>query len=222
MRMSVTATSGLCARTLRSRSSASDACATTSKPASSSRRARPARSRTESSASTMRMGTHSHARRTRATRRGEDAVQRRAADVVLGDEPARAAARGPRRIQRVVGARRDDDGGAVAVGGEVQRDREAVHVGQAHVEQHDVGLQRQRRAEAGAAVGRLADDLIAVRLEHRADDRAEGGVVVDDQNGARHSVILDTRRQVLNGAGRTPAVDNRTHPNMRVGAAGRR
>ena len=49
MRTSMIATSGVCARTLRSRSSASPACATTSKPASSSRRAAPSRSRTASS-----------------------------------------------------------------------------------------------------------------------------------------------------------------------------
>ena len=52
--MSTIATSGLCARTLRSRSSRSPASPTTSKPSSWSRRATPARSRSESSASTTR------------------------------------------------------------------------------------------------------------------------------------------------------------------------
>ena len=52
IRTSTTATSGLCAPTLRSRSSASPAWPATSKPDSSSRRARPSRSSTESSATT--------------------------------------------------------------------------------------------------------------------------------------------------------------------------
>ena len=52
MRTSTIAASGLCARTFRSRSSASPACPTTSKPASSSRRTSPSRSSTESSATT--------------------------------------------------------------------------------------------------------------------------------------------------------------------------
>ena len=52
MRTSMTATSGLCAPTLRSRSSASPAWPATSKPESSSRRHRPSRNSTESSATT--------------------------------------------------------------------------------------------------------------------------------------------------------------------------
>ena len=56
IRTSTTATSGLWARTLRSRSSASAARPTTSRPASSSSRATPSRSRAESSATTTRIG----------------------------------------------------------------------------------------------------------------------------------------------------------------------
>src|SRR3712207_9591876 len=56
MRTSITATSGLWALTLRSRSSASPAWPATSKPDSSSRRARPSRNSTESSAITTRSG----------------------------------------------------------------------------------------------------------------------------------------------------------------------
>ena len=54
--MSTTATSGLCIATWRSRSSALPDCATTSKPASTSKRAIPSRRSTESSASTTRTG----------------------------------------------------------------------------------------------------------------------------------------------------------------------
>ena len=54
MRMSTTATSGWCMRTLRTRSSAVPAWATTSKPQSESSRATPSRRSTESSASTTR------------------------------------------------------------------------------------------------------------------------------------------------------------------------
>ena len=55
IRMSTTATSGRWAKTLRSRSSASPACATTSKPESRSRRTIPSLKSTESSATTTRM-----------------------------------------------------------------------------------------------------------------------------------------------------------------------
>ena len=154
IRMSVTATAGLCARTLRSRSSASDACAATSKPASSSSRARPARSRTESSASTIFMAQRfAGAERSGQARMRSSAAPQTSCLATKPRAPDRAAAR---RIQRIVGARRHDHGGPVAVLGQRQRDREAVHVGQPHVEQDDVGLERQRRAQTRPAVGRLA------------------------------------------------------------------
>ena len=151
--MSVTATSGLCARTLRSRSSASDAWPTTSKPASSSSRARPARSRTESSAITTRMrvacqpgGRRRSGAADQASRRSSAAPQ----TSCLATKP-RAPLRGRAAgIQRVVGARRDDHGAGRRRCRERAGDREAVHVGQAHVEQDDVGLQRQRGARARA------------------------------------------------------------------------
>jgi hypothetical protein len=69
----------------------------------------------------------------------------------------------------------------------------------------------------------LADDSVLLRaglarlLEDGAHDRPEGGVVIDDQNGAGHTVIVGTLRQHLNGAGRTPAAGNRTAPGRRAG-----
>src|SRR3954452_16883566 len=62
MRTSTTAMSGLCTPTLRSKSSASPAWPTTSKPDSSSSRAIPSRSSTESSAITTRMRSSGAAR----------------------------------------------------------------------------------------------------------------------------------------------------------------
>ena len=103
MRTSMIATSGVCARTLRSRSSASPACATTSKPASSSRRAAPSRSRTASSAITIRMGSPRAApsRRSGGLVTSSDAVERgqrgrpgRAAPSrALGSAPPRPSSR---------------------------------------------------------------------------------------------------------------------------------
>ena len=58
----------------------------------------------------------------------------------------------------------------------------------------------------------LADDVVAVGLEHLAHDRAKLGVVVDDEDRAGHSVIVDTHAGHLNTAGRTPAAENRTTP----------
>ena len=66
MRTSTMATSGRCARTLRSRSSRSPAWPTTSKPDSSSSRTMPARSRTESSPTTTRSGSSTPGSRRRA------------------------------------------------------------------------------------------------------------------------------------------------------------
>src|SRR4051794_4610649 len=87
MRTSTIAASGLWARTLRSRSSASPACPTTSKPASSSRRTTPSRSSTESSATTSLIG------ETLAKR--DAGAHDRAAGIAVGDRELAVQRRDP-------------------------------------------------------------------------------------------------------------------------------
>ena len=69
-------------------------------------------------------------------------------------------------------------------------DGEAVHVRQRHVQQHELGRERPRQRERRRPVRRLADDVEPLRLEQRAGERPEAGVVVDDQDGRRHGEIV--------------------------------
>ena len=80
--------------------------------------------------------------------------------------------------------------GASVVAGELLADREAVDVGQLHVEQHERRLERARGGERGGAVVRLADDLEAVGVEQRAGEGAEVRVVVDDQDAPAHAAMF--------------------------------
>src|SRR5215216_4308883 len=104
MRTSTTATSGLCAPTLRIRSSASPAWPTTSKPDSSSRRQRPSRRRTESSATTTRSWLIEA-----ADYLGKEFLHTIAAQLRLRDEAAGAGTRDERAEVRAVAARDEDD-----------------------------------------------------------------------------------------------------------------
>ncbi len=88
----------------------------------------------------------------------------------------------------VVGERREDE----ALDGAVERahlaaDLDAVAVGQAHVDDRDVGL---RRGDAGDALGGgagLADDLdVVLRLEQLPDPAADDLVVVQQEHPNRH------------------------------------
>ena len=66
------------------------------------------------------------------------------------------------------------------------RDGEAVEVGEVDVEEHEVGVQLVRPARSRSAVRRLADDVVALGLEQHSCRRAEGRVVVDDEDGRHH------------------------------------
>ncbi len=69
-------------------------------------------------------------------------------------------------------------------------DDEAVDVGQADVEQHDVRVQLAHGDEPGGAVGRLADDEEAAGLHHALGAGAERRVVVDDEDRAGHRQMI--------------------------------
>src|SRR3954466_1414762 len=201
MRTSTTATSGLCAPTLRSRSSASPASPATSKPDSSSSRARPSRSSTESSASTTRSG---------ALIRGtlllsEELVDTGAGKLCLGHEAAGAGARDERAEVGRVAARHEHDVGPVAVG-QLPGDLEAVDVGQLGVEEDEVGSEALGLGDARRAVSGFADDVEPLGLEQNAGARTEGGVVIDDEDGQRHrEAIVNADNPISYTAGQTPA-----------------
>ena len=76
--------------------------------------------------------------------------------------------------------------GPAAVARELRCDLEAVDVGQLHVEQHQVGGERARLAQAGRAVARLPHDVEALRFEQESRRGAEARVVVDDQHADGH------------------------------------
>ena len=92
-------------------------------------------------------------------------------------------------VQRV--ARRDqDDVDAGLLPADPPRDLEAADVRQADVEQDEVGSQLAGGGQRGRAVGGLADDGPAVALQRAARHGPEAGVVVDDEDGAGHGLIL--------------------------------
>src|SRR5256885_9560064 len=183
MRTSTIATSGLCARTFRRRSSGSPAWATTSKPASSSRRTTPSRNRTESSAITTRMAGASLV---------DEGGYELARQVALRHEPARAAAAHERPEVGAVAARGEHDDGGRLHAGEPRRDVEPIQVGKVHVEQHELGVQLGRRLQRGGPALGLADHVEPLGLEEQAGARAERRVVVHDQDGMRH--VTDSAR----------------------------
>ena len=99
-------------------------------------------------------------------------------------------AREPRAVRRCLTARDQHDGRRLCRGREALGHGEAVETGKLDVEQDDVGSQplglRQR---FGAARG-LAHDHEPLRLEERACGHPEVVVIVDDEHGRPHGVIV--------------------------------
>ena len=113
---------------------------------------------------------------------------------------------GPHRPLIDLAARDQDHHRRVGPAGDPPRHSEAVEVGEAHIEQDDIREQLARGSQRGLAVLGLADDVIALALEQAPGARAEARVVVDDQDGAGHSLqIFATEREFPNTANRTPA-----------------
>jgi hypothetical protein len=61
------------------------------------------------------------------------------------------------------------------LGGEPPGGPGTRRVGEVHVEQDEIGVQSPRLAERGGAVGRLADHVVALRLEDEAGGRRKVG-----------------------------------------------
>ena len=172
--MSITATSGLWARTLRSRSSASPAWATTSKPASSSSRAAPSRRSTASSAITMRMESPRAAWCRRRTGCPRPACRR--------------ARRGGRQAAQPGAGRR------VGAAAAVVADLDA----QASVAAHDLDLGALRVGIAGDVRQRLGDHEVGGGLDG-AGKRSSGAATRRDGDGAAPQEGIERRPQAALG-----------------------
>ena len=178
---SMIATSGRCASVLRSRSSASPACATTSSPASVSSRAMPSRSRTSSSPMT-----------TRSTAQPPSISCRNAGlgSWSLGRKPL-APARRRGGLRRGVGVGRDeDDARRPRHRPQPSRQRQAVAVGQPDIHERHIRAQLTRARDRLLDGAGLADHRVAPRGQHPGRLVTERGVIVDDEHRARHRAIL--------------------------------
>ncbi len=96
-------------------------------------------------------------------------------------------------------ARGQDDEWRRTVDRELPGDVEALDVGQADIEQDEVGPERAGGREARGAVVRLADDDEAVGLEDGARLDAEAGVVIDDEDGVHGRDRRTAERLLLQG-----------------------
>ena len=117
-------------------------------------------------------------------RRGHDVLRGR----VLGHERGRP---GLERLEELVVAgvhREDDDADLRVLGAHLAAGVEAVAVGQAHVEDHDVGVEQREQTTGVAQRAGLTDDLeVAVSFEGPAQALADELVVVDEEHRDRHA-----------------------------------
>ncbi len=89
-------------------------------------------------------------------------------------------------------------------------DIEPAHIGQPHVEQHDVERLASQRVERSAPVRRLHDEM-ACLLKQRANRVPKPAIVVDDQ----HATLRDRSRRHDEPPGRRDGmadVDRQTEP----------
>lgn len=91
------------------------------------------------------------------------------------------------RLMLGVGVRGVEHHGAGAAAAQAARRLDAVHLaGQADVHDHDVGLGGERQRERFFAGGDDRDDLMADRLQRRADDAAQNKVVLGNEDFQTH------------------------------------
>lgn len=159
---STTATSGLCARALRRKSTASPDSATTSNPASVRMRATPSRSSTSSSPITTGTATaQPYSDSPRPARRRGRYASGRSSSATKPTAPASSAA-------SCVVASRSEEVRAPRQGRQPPGERHAVTVGQADVEQDGVGAQGRHELTRFADGGGLAYDVRVQRPNPRA------------------------------------------------------
>ncbi len=80
--------------------------------------------------------------------------------------------------------------GRLVEGAHLVGNGEAVDIREHDVEQDDIGLQVHRRPKTSGTVGCLAHDENLLRLEQESGGMAELDMVVDDQDGHRHALMV--------------------------------
>src|SRR5436305_11180804 len=153
----------------------------------------PSRSRTESSATSTRRPSSSAGRgspgRSVPSANGgiENGTEALAREVCLGHEPSGPGGLDQRTEVSAVTTGDQDHHGTWLIVAHTAGDLEAVDVRQLDVEQDQVGSERPALLDRRAPVLSLADDVEALRLEQQLGARAEGGVIVDDQDRRGHT-----------------------------------
>ena len=110
-----------------------------------------------------------------------------------------------RAISRRLTARDEHDHGRIAPRRQTLGHGEAVHTGKLHVEQHDLRPRALDRRDRLIAVGRLGDNREALGLQQRPSGPPKLGVIIDDQHGRAHRVIVPARAAPRIGASRNPS-----------------
>jgi DNA-binding NarL/FixJ family response regulator len=110
-------------------------------------------------------------------------------DVLLGHERNRSAlGESGLSYERGIGRSQDDPEVAVVVG-EPPRQRQPVCVGKLNIDQGRVRASGIDGCQGLRAVRGLCHDVAPSRLQQRAHEGSETGVVVDDQDSCRHRVL---------------------------------
>ena len=108
-----------------------------------------------------------------------------------------AASRGPYAPASRLDVRTTNGGGPSTAS--CAGDLEPLDVGQADVEQDEVGSKRAGGRETRQSVRGLADDVEAVRREQRARLDAEAGGVIDDEDGVHGAIVAGATTHLLQG-----------------------
>src|SRR3954471_6870100 len=103
-------------------------------------------------------------------------------------------------VDLIVTRRQDEDRHLGPRGAQPAEDLEAVHPGQADVEDHEVG--RLARRDLEALLARAGDgDLVAFLLKGVLDATRDGMFVFDDEDGGCHAGMLHRQRRIPAGSG---------------------
>ena len=94
-------------------------------------------------------------------------------------------------------ARGEDDEWSFRPGGELLRNIKPGHVGKQHVQEDDVRTKSADRGDRRCTVLSVADDDVARRLEQLAGKTPEARMVVDDECGRWHDVIVPQPRRLI-------------------------
>ena len=118
--------------------------------------------------------------------------------------------RGDRRILAAIRAHDDDEGAAAALA-VLAQERQAVHLGHAHIAEHQVERVRGGALERATAVLLGGDDIARVRQEE-SETLPQARFVVDDENFLHRRTAIG--KNILNAAPPSRAPSTQTTPPM--------